>query len=190
MDLTDKELQRKVEIKKKRQLGMAKERAAKKKKRHSKSLEEHMAAKNVSLDTNPPALPESLPQPKPLAAPDWHKEVTEEIGGIKFVPRPSDTPKNGPPRKKIRVIPIVAKGQKVRVRVKDLHDDPKKQVGYYDLQRMRAGDVFELDSPLDYSETWMEVVDQSVQVNRKKIYREREEEIRSGKININDLNVI
>jgi hypothetical protein len=64
----------------------------------------------------------------------------------------------------------------MKVKVKDIHGSNKQVVGYYDLQRMRAGDVFELDNEKDFSPRWMEKVDDSSKENRKKIFTERAEE--------------
>lgn len=74
----------------------------------------------------------------------------------------------------------------MRVRVLDLHNDAKKMVGYYDLQRMRAGDVFDLDDEKDFSKRWMEKVDEKTPLTRRKIHYERAEEKKA----IENLNVI
>jgi hypothetical protein len=179
------EITKKERAKENRRRAMAKAREAKKKKKEAKSLEEHMQEKNIMAEPSY-ALPETSPNPDP-------KDPTGEMdirGGVQFVPRPNDKRKDGTSREVVRVVPIVQPGKKVRVRVKDLHEDPKKQVGYYDLQRMRAGDVFELDSPLDFSENWMEVVDESVPINRKKIHIERKEQLKDEKVSTHNLNVI
>lgn len=70
----------------------------------------------------------------------------------------------------------------MKVRTKDVHGDQnlprnlRRAVGWYDLQLMKAGDVFELDDEKDFSQSWMEVVEESVPQNTKKIFYERTEE--------------